>query len=371
LKLDLEHLDRPAAFLAVYGAASAQRASATEAATLTLHERLIRHLASNRSEWSDEMLCDGLAGLLSGLASEHADAKPLAAVMLVAGNRVVTMAMEGACAAFVRADAAGKEVMESAVVAEKEASGGAIAEAETGAASSSAAAASTSIRPACHTLSDGSDQSGYVVMFAGDGEVADDLSCALDEVVPHLAAARPKAASVAVLRAARSRKAVGALVSACARLGPMPEASGPSLVDRPAKKLKSEETAGNMVRVRQILLRHWKGSGPEPMDPIRRKAVRRSQEEAELQMLQVIEGLMKEGLSSFSSACKASSECQSALKGGELAGDIGWLDKEKGQNAKQAAVPAPVLRVAFDLEVGQLGDLVSSDVGTHLCLRTA
>mmetsp|Transcript_13990 Transcript_13990/g.25854 ORF Transcript_13990/g.25854 Transcript_13990/m.25854 type:complete len:518 (-) Transcript_13990:23-1576(-) len=356
LKLDLDHLDRPAAFLAVYGVATPQaeqQALATEAATLTLHERLIRHLAAHRGAWSESMLSASISGLLSGIASEHGDSPPFASVALLVGSKIVTTAVSGSCAIFVRVAADGTKVV-------------------------SAIPGNSDIRPVCHQLTEGAAESGYVVMFAGDGEMAGRLELVADEVAPHLAAARPKAASLAVLRAARRRQATGPLVTACARLGPPVDVGGGSAAERPSKKQKTEDSsAPHMVRVRQILLRHHKGTGPEPHDPIRRIAIRRSQEEAELQMLQVLEGIIKDGLGSFSSACKACSECQSALKGGELAGDVGWLDKEKGSSTKQAdravksAVPPVALRVAFDLEVGQLGDLVSSEVGTHLLLRTA
>merc|ERR1712176_534594 len=85
-------------------------------------------------------------------------------------------------------------------------------------------------------------------------------------------------------------------------------------------------------------------------------------------------------LHGFSSACKALSECQSALKGGDLIGDLGWInrmhdssqDKKNQQPAAiRSTVPASVRKAAFELDVGELSDLVSSDVGVHLVLRTA
>jgi hypothetical protein len=101
-------------------------------------------------------------------------------------------------------------------------------------------------------------------------------------------------------------------------------------------------------------------------------------------MLQILSELTKDGCSgrpqytAFSNSCKTNSECESALKGGELAGDLGWLDRDKGKDTQQAnartvksVIPAPVLKAAFELEVGQLSDLVSSDIGIHLLMRTA
>jgi len=109
--------------------------------------------------------------------------------------------------------------------------------------------------------------------------------------------------------------------------------------------------------------------------------VQRSPEEAEGHLLKVLEGLLesKDNLpKSFTAACRATSECPSSLQGGELSGDLGWLDKDKGVDSQRAngkmvraAVPAPVLRAAFELEVGEMSDLVSSEVGIHLLLRSA
>eukprot|EP00441_Pelagodinium_beii_P006769 CAMPEP_0197684180 /NCGR_PEP_ID=MMETSP1338-20131121/99132_1 /TAXON_ID=43686 ORGANISM="Pelagodinium beii, Strain RCC1491" /NCGR_SAMPLE_ID=MMETSP1338 /ASSEMBLY_ACC=CAM_ASM_000754 /LENGTH=84 /DNA_ID=CAMNT_0043265853 /DNA_START=16 /DNA_END=266 /DNA_ORIENTATION=+ len=75
--------------------------------------------------------------------------------------------------------------------------------------------------------------------------------------------------------------------------------------------------------------------GPPVIDPIRRKQVKRSQEEAESMMLEVLQNLEADGFASFQKVCREVSECASALKGGELAGDMGWLDRVKGLGIQQ------------------------------------
>ena len=66
----------------------------------------------------------------------------------------------------------------------------------------------------------------------------------------------------------------------------------------------SSSRGGNdQVRLRQILLR-VAGSGPAIMDPIRRKQVKRSQEEAEAEMLAILQSLEADGMKSFQSLLK-------------------------------------------------------------------
>eukprot|EP00927_Polykrikos_kofoidii_P024622 TRINITY_DN22360_c0_g1_i1.p1 TRINITY_DN22360_c0_g1~~TRINITY_DN22360_c0_g1_i1.p1 ORF type:complete len:655 (+),score=149.40 TRINITY_DN22360_c0_g1_i1:73-2037(+) len=142
-------------------------------------------------------------------------------------------------------------------------------------------------------------------------------------VVPQLCMGRPKAACITLLKEAMHGGATPPLAAACARLGGTRGAM--STDERPAKRLRLADEAPSKVRVRQILLRHWKGEGTKPVDPVHKKPISRTLEEAELQMLAVLEGLLNDKCASFSSACKKLSECQTALKGGELAGDLGWL----------------------------------------------
>lgn len=133
----------------------------------------------------------------------------------------------------------------------------------------------------------------------------------------------------------------------------------------------------------------WKSS--ETYRPSRRKPVSRSLAEAEAELLSILQKLEPSACAdasklaiAFASASRASSECQSALKGRELAGDLGWLDDAKEAALKQAkgalggpkpaiksVVPDAVLKVAFQLEIGELSDIISSELGAHLLLRAA
>ena len=67
--------------------------------------------------------------------------------------------------------------------------------------------------------------------------------------------------------------------------------------------------------------------------------------------LEAIEG--DRGRSVFTQRCKAVSECSTCLKGGEMAGDIGWISRGQLHPAVEAA--------AFALPVGHMSDIVESD----------
>lgn len=345
LKVDLSHLDRPAAVLAVLDSAAAAP-----------HEKLIRRLAASRSEWKREDLCSALAEILSSSAQEAAGCLALA---LAVGHRVVAASVGGA------------KVMLFTESGSSASSG------------STRGLAGVTVR----CLEADTRSSAVAVLSLGDHGLTE--AEVQGAIAAHLAQSRPRAAGVNLLRLCRGKGATGALAAGCLRLssassapvGAAPATGQPAAKRQRVVGVDAREVPGR-VRIRQILLRTWKGgSAPKPEDPVRRKPVQRSPEEAEGQLLKVLEGLLesKDNLpKSFTAACRATSECPSSLQGGELSGDLGWLDKDKGVDSQRAngkmvraAVPAPVLRAAFDLEVGEMSDLVSSEVGIHLLLRSA
>mmetsp|Transcript_114395 Transcript_114395/g.323370 ORF Transcript_114395/g.323370 Transcript_114395/m.323370 type:complete len:522 (-) Transcript_114395:73-1638(-) len=360
LKAELDHLDQPASLLSVIGAAVGAETAPTEAAAHGLHVKLIRRLAAFRGSWTDDALCAAAAGALDDIAADHGT-HPLCAVALIVGRRNVVAVTPGTSHCIMKLVAGSAET----------------ALAPTARRGSALSAGGSPVIAMCHELANTSEEF-FVALTAGETSLSDAETASV--VVPHLSAGRPRAASVALL-AAHQQRSAGQRAVACARLSPALETvAGASLgpvVKHAAKRQKVEEAPGK-IRVRQILVRAWRGVGQEPTDPIKRKIVRRAPEEAEAQMLQVLDELLRDGCTGFTNACKASSECQSALKGGELAGDLGWIDRDKGVDAQQLnaraikpIIPAPVLKAALELEVGQLGDLVTSDLGTHLLLRSA
>jgi len=344
LKADLGHLDRPAALLVVFDP------SATPP-----HEKLIRKLASSRSEWSEEELASAVVAVMGAVSAEASGAIALA---LVVGQTALVAQSGGArCWLF-------GEALPS---------------------SQAPARGVDRVAVRCH---DASTKAGaHAILAVGALGLSD--TEVQETAAPHLCQSRPRAGCIALLRKARHKGTAAMLGVGCMRLSAAGYAAmntAPSPGQPAAKRQRvvgvdAREVPGR-VRVRQILLRTWRGgTAPKPEDPVRRKPVQRTQEEAEGQLMKVLDSLreVKDGLAkSFTSACRSTSECPSSLQGGELAGDVGWLDKDKGLDSQRAngkmvrpAVPAPVLRAAFELEVGEMSDLVSSEVGVHLLLRSA
>lgn len=51
------------------------------------------------------------------------------------------------------------------------------------------------------------------------------------------------------------------------------------------------------------------------------------------------------------------------MKGGEMAGDLGWMSKGQAHPSVESA--------AFSLPVGHISDIVESDEGVHVLWRIA
>lgn len=386
LKMDFGHLDHPAGALAVIGAASAGSTATPDAVARALPEKLLRRLATFRGEWSDEMLSAAVQDTLVEVAASFGGTQLNAAVALVVGRRAVAVAAAPSTQVF----AATRRGDEEAV--------------------SSTASATPALGQSCASLqrSLGEDPAEALLFALAAGAPGMQAPGAFEALSPHLSQGRPRAATIAQLRALRRQAADGPAVVAAARLahrgellsgsslaevvpasasaagaaaGGTAAPSGGSAAAAPAaKRLKTEEPSGKQVRVRQVLLRHTSCAATVPSkDPVRGRPVRRSLEEAEEQMLSVLDDLLADKGAGFPAVCKAVSECQSALKGGDFAGDLGWLDRRSSDNKQQGSkdkalrvqLPSSVLKAAFELSVGELSDILASDQGVHLLQRTA
>mmetsp|Transcript_106810 Transcript_106810/g.300247 ORF Transcript_106810/g.300247 Transcript_106810/m.300247 type:complete len:507 (-) Transcript_106810:101-1621(-) len=375
LRVDVDHLDRPAAMLGVFGIPPDGGVS-VDASARGIHEKLVRRLAVFRGEWSNDDMLGAVVGAFSDVALAHRGScnsqrtashpqdqqgqSPMAAVALVVGRRVITAAAPGTRVGLLAAATIGSGTTLSCVAISR-------------------SSETSDLASSNFELPDfDQPEALYMVLSTGDIQLGEEEAAAV--VAPHLSQNRPRAASAALLAAARGNGASGPLTAACARLARVRNAATtvaglPGALDgRATKRLRISEELPSKVRVRHILLRHWRGEGPKPVDPAHRRPVSRTPEEAEEQMVRVLDGLIADGCAGFSSACRTLSECQSVLKGGELVGDLGWLSPTNSKGPKSAvdpAVPMSVRKAAFELDVGELSDTISSEIGSHLLMRTA
>jgi len=174
----------------------------------------------------------------------------------------------------------------------------------------------------------------------------------------------------------RPRMAAGALVDAAVQwLGEVSPDCGLAAVvaffdkiDSPddVPTAKRRRTDPVQIRLRHILLKHRECKST--IDKVRNKQVRRTRGEAE----RILRGVLEEcagdkGWKVFSQRCRELSECQSCLKAGDLVGDIGWVKRGAETHKLGEGFDAAV----FSLQVNQLSDLVDSEQGFHVVLRTA
>lgn len=181
---------------------------------------------------------------------------------------------------------------------------------------------------------------------------------------------RPRMACGALLQEAQTRGASGSLSALCVFFdwrskGEKAEEATSSNAPPPGKKPRLDVASSKQVRCRHILVKHK--DCKEPVDRVRgSKPVTRSLAEAERILREALEAIENSPEKSiFTQRCKAVSECNTCLKGGEMAGDLGWMTLSKGQ------AHASVESAAFLLPVGHISDIVESDEGVHVLWRIA
>ncbi len=113
----------------------------------------------------------------------------------------------------------------------------------------------------------------------------------------------------------------------------------------------------NEVTCSHILQKHLGSRNPK--DSYRNKKITRTEEEALVNIKAIRDKVTAEGTSSFGKYAAEFSECGSAGNNGDL-GSFG-----KGQMQK------PFEDASFKLKVGEVSDVVKTDSGLHIILRTA
>ena len=355
LKLDLSHHDRPSALFAVFDAQEG-RVAAGEAAAKALHTQLLPRLAGHRGQWTSEEVREALAASLGDAlaASEGGGEGVAAAAALLLVPRLVVATWGGARHSLLAPQRQATELQALVAGAEGGAAaqpsdGGAPEVAKKPGAQASGSEPSGRITPLPkvlpplpeHMLAQRGSASASSVQavvvdldFGGRFQTLALLARAEqpEDVLPEAEIAavagqvasshRPRAGCRALIQSARSCGAQGSFIVCLVNFlwaAPV-DSSGAPRAKRPRIEVQDK------VRVRHILLRH--AASTAPMDKVQRKKVTRSLEEAEERMFEVL-GELEADPSHFTAVCREISECQSCLKGGELAGDIGWLSREK------------------------------------------
>lgn len=113
----------------------------------------------------------------------------------------------------------------------------------------------------------------------------------------------------------------------------------------------------NKVRCSHILQKHTKSRNPN--DSYRNKKITRSPEEALEAINKIRAELIEKGLFNFGKYAQEYSECRSAGNNGDLG------EFRRGEMQK------PFEDAAFGLKVEELSEVVSTDSGYHIILRTA
>jgi hypothetical protein len=334
MKLDMGHHDSPAAMFAIYDSGVGGSATA-EAAAKGFHVRLLPRLAAYRGQWSDDRLQEALSESIQALGTEiNCEGGIGMAVALLLGRRLVFAASRGGlCMLF---GPAGMDEFSDGDV--------------------EVHATESSPSTNCVEVED----LHLGVLLTVDAMYKSGLTATrLRSLVRlHVVADRPRAACIGTIAEARRGGCEAPLVAAAVRFAWTDDDA-----DGPANK-RAKTSALTKVRCRHILLRHSGSQNPGDRKP---KATR-SPHDAEAEMLSILQELQFGGAVAFTEKCRKVSECDSRLKGGDLSGDLGWLDKDPSKNKK---VPAVVVRTALSLSIGQFSDITSSERGVHLLLRTA
>jgi len=191
--------------------------------------------------------------------------------------------------------------------------------------------------------------------------------------VSQLSRNRPRAAANALLCVSSSDTTQLSQVSKAAACAQLAWADKPHHTGPATKRQKTDGAPDSKVRCRQILLKYT--GCRQPKDHVRKRPVRRTLAEAESALHAVLVEIDAGGDAVFTQQCRGLSECSSSLKGGDLAGDVGWLVKpveRPGERlSKQAASRNAVVRAAFELEVGEISDILVSEDGAHILQRIA
>ncbi|RXH91540.1 hypothetical protein DVH24_020563, partial [Malus domestica] len=124
------------------------------------------------------------------------------------------------------------------------------------------------------------------------------------------------------------------------------------------KRTKMSSSAGNQVRASHILIKHQgsrrKASWKDPEGQI----IRNTTQDSAVSQLKVLRDEILSGKAKFDDLASRYSDCSSAKRGGDL-GPFGRNQMQK-----------PFEEATFALKVGEMSDIVDTDSGVHIIMRT-
>mmetsp|Transcript_35870 Transcript_35870/g.80830 ORF Transcript_35870/g.80830 Transcript_35870/m.80830 type:complete len:345 (+) Transcript_35870:572-1606(+) len=335
LKIELDHLDRPAGLYAVYSGKGGAGV-VSDFCAKHLHTMLFARLARYLGRWDVARLTAALEETLDELEVEaplveEPDAASIVLCLAVGANMFVTGFGEG-----------------QAVVV-RVVKGRALEELATRQSSSEASGTSLGARLAVHH---GEVSDSQVVVLSTNVLPGDKAA----EFVLSRGLRRPKAVSASLLGERQDDSASSSVVAVSFSPGtPQAAPAGP---EPPAKRPRSDAPR-EKVRCRQLLLKHC--GLKHAVDNVRRKPVVRTREQAEAALAALVPRLLSDVDKEFPKVAREVSESQEALKGGDQAGDMGWLARGK--------MPKAFDDVAFALKEGEVSDVFVSELGVHILQR--
>jgi NIMA-interacting peptidyl-prolyl cis-trans isomerase 1 len=375
LKIPLGHLDKPCALFAVFYGHKAT----VELCAKGFHTKLLPRMSTFRGAWSNDKVREALVESFEELdvellARAHefgVETRASAAVGLVLGTRMVVAATGGVTVAAASTIArvtptkedrarCGDKLREDLVELES----GAKVPVRTFGCFAAKHQKLAIAEPQVIFLDLNAE--GFVLL------ATDHLPVKAEEVAEaHALGSRPRSIGGHVLEKA-SAACLGKPHALLAVVGASKEAkseentaaprAGPPLVKKAKVETKATMTLGEKIRCRHILLKHK--DVKKPVDDVRRRPVKRTKDLAEKELRAVLMELLRDP-AIFPARARAISECATALKGGEMAGDLGWFGRG---SSKQ---PKAFEDAAFALEVNEISDVVLTESGVHIIQRAA
>jgi NIMA-interacting peptidyl-prolyl cis-trans isomerase 1 len=117
-------------------------------------------------------------------------------------------------------------------------------------------------------------------------------------------------------------------------------------------------SSGEKVRASHLLVKHQGSRRPASWKDPDGKVIRKTSRDDAVAKLRDYKTQIESDQATLADLAKNDSDCSSAKRGG----DLGWFSRGQMQE--------PFEKATFALKVGELSDIVETDSGAHIILRT-